>query len=77
MVSFRGKIKVGPHPGWSPPGLVHEYTLHLKQAFDTLLEEMKLDTDVHDETFSLQLELVFFRAYSCLLECNQPARLDP
>ena len=31
---------------------------------------MKLDTDVLDETFALQLELVFFQAYSCLLEYN-------
>ena len=38
--------------------------LHLEQAFETLLEEMKLDTDVLEETFTLQLELVFFRAYS-------------
>ena len=31
---------------------------------------MKLDTDVLDETFALQLELVFFQAYSCLCEYN-------
>ena len=30
---------------------------------------MKLDyTDVLDEAFALQVELVFFRAYSCLCE---------
>ena len=46
--------------------------LHLEQASETLLEEMTLDTDVLDETFSLQLELVFFLAcaYSCLREYN-------
>ena len=31
---------------------------------------MKLDTDVLDETFALQLELVFFQAYSRLCEYN-------
>ena len=30
---------------------------------------MKLDTDVLDETFALQSELVFFQAYSRLREC--------
>ena len=29
---------------------------------------MKLDTDILDETFALQLELVFFKAYSRLRE---------
>ena len=42
------------------------HCLHLEQALETSLEEMKLDTNVLDETFALQLELVFFRAYSCL-----------
>ena len=53
--------------------LLHEYTLFAfgaEQAFETLLEEITLDTDVLDETFSLQLELVFFLAYSCLHEYN-------
>ena len=36
--------------------------LHLEQTFETLLEEMTLDTNVLDETFSLQLELLFFLA---------------
>ena len=31
---------------------------------------MKLETDVLDETFALQLELVFFQAYSCWREYN-------
>ena len=46
------------------------HCLHLEQAFETLLEEMKLDTDVLDETFALQLELVLFQAHSCLREYN-------
>ena len=37
--------------------LVHEYTLFvciiMEQAFETLLEEMKHDTDVLEETFPL------------------------
>ena len=35
--------------------LLHKYTLfmHLEQAFETLLEEMKLDTDALEETFAL------------------------
>ena len=52
-------------------GLVHEYTLFAFGAgIETLLEEMKLDTDVLDETFALQLELVFFQAYSRLRKYN-------
>ena len=52
-------------------GLVHEYTLFAFGAgIETLLEEMKLSTDVLDQTFTLQLEFVFFQAYSCLLEYN-------
>ena len=31
---------------------------------------MKLDTDILDETFALQLELVFFQAYSRLRKYN-------
>ena len=46
------------------------HCLHLEQALETLLEEMKLDTNVLDETFALQLELVFFRAYSYLRKYN-------
>ena len=42
------------------PGLVHEYTLFAFGAgIETLLEEMKLSTDVLDQTFTLQLEFVF------------------
>ena len=53
------------------PGLVHEYTLFAFGAgIETLLEEMKLNTDVLHKTFALELELVFFQAYSCLLEYN-------
>ena len=48
----------------------NRHCLHLEQAFETLLEEMKLDTDVLDETFALQLELVFFQAYSRLRKYN-------
>ena len=55
----------------SPQGLyTNIHCLHLEQAYETLLEEMKLDKDVLDETFVLQLELVFFRVYSCLREYN-------
>ena len=55
----------------SPQGLyTNVHCLHLEQAFWTLLEEMKLDTDILDETFALQLELVFFQAYSRLREYN-------
>ena len=37
----------------SPWGLyANIHGLHLEQAFETLLEEMKLDTDVLDETFA-------------------------
>ena len=35
--------------------------LHLEQTFETVLEEMKLDTDVLEEAFTLKLELVLFR----------------
>ena len=39
-----------------PQGLyTNVHCLHLEQAFETLLGEMKLDTDVLDETFALQL----------------------
>ena len=31
--------------------LVYTVFLHLEQEFETLLEEMKLDTDLHEETF--------------------------
>ena len=31
---------------------------------------MKLDTDILDETFALQLELVFFKAYSRVRDDN-------
>ena len=47
----------------SPPRLLHEYTL-----YETLLESMKLETDVLDETCALQFELVFFWAHSRLHE---------
>ena len=92
MVSFRGKKKEGPCPGWSPLGVLNSkfltgipspfiwespralftniHCLDLEQAFETLLEEMKLSTDVLDQTFTLQLEFVFFQAYSCLREYN-------
>ena len=39
---------------------VYFVCLHLDQAFETLLEELKFDTDVLEETFALQLELSFF-----------------
>ena len=43
-----------------------------KLSLSTMLptHEMKLDANVLDETFTLQLELIFFRAYSCLREYN-------
>ena len=31
---------------------VHTICLHLEQAFETVFEQMKLDTDVTDETFA-------------------------
>ena len=40
---------------------VYTVCLHLEQTFETVLEEMKLDTDVLEETFTLKLELVLFR----------------
>ena len=46
--------------------IVHEYTLFvciklLEQAFETLLEEMKLDTDVPEKTFpSYNLNFYFY-----------------
>ena len=62
-------------PPPSPRGFYrNRHCLHLEQAFETLLEEMKLHTDVFIfkslmiETFASQLELVFLRAYSCLCE---------
>ena len=39
------------------------------QAFETLLEEVKLDTDILDETFTLQLE------YWSFLECTVACRI--
>ena len=48
-----------------------------KLSLSTMLptHEMKLDANVLDETFTLQLELIFFRAYSCLLEYKYHAVL--
>ena len=42
--------------------------LHLEQVFETVLEEMQLDTDALEETFALQLELTLFQAYNRLSE---------
>ena len=53
--------------------LVHEYTLFvciiMEQTFETLLEEMKHDTDVLEETFPLYLESVLFRAPVAFVNC--------
>ena len=46
---------------------VYTVCLHLEQAFKTVLEEMKLDTDVLEETFTLKLELVLFPTYRQLV----------
>ena len=77
LVSFKGLIQ---NVWWASPPLsngslpwglyMNIHRLHLEQAFETLLEEMMLDPDVFDETFSLQLELVFFTVYSCLHKYN-------
>ena len=40
---------------------VYTVCLHLEQTFETVLEEMKLDTEVLEETFTLKLELVLFQ----------------
>ena len=47
----------------SPLGGLYTNIHCLEEAFETLLEKMKHDTDVLEEAFALQLELVFFRAY--------------
>ena len=77
---FHSKFSTGiPTPFiWESPGALYTniHCLHLEQAFETLLEEMKLDTDVLDETFSLQLELVFFQAYSRLRKYNHAVLLQ-
>ena len=39
---------------------VYTGVLHLEQTFETVLEEMKLDTNVLEEIFTLKLELVLF-----------------
>ena len=40
---------------------VYTICLHLEKAFETLLEEMKLDTDVLEETFpSYNLNFYFY-----------------
>ena len=65
LLGFNSKFLMGiPAPfNGSPPRLLHEYTL-----YETLLESVKLETDVLDETCALQFELVFFRAHSRLHE---------
>ena len=35
------------------PSFLYTVCLHLEQAFETVLEKMKLDTDVLEETFTL------------------------
>ena len=60
MVSFRGKKR------WAHAQVGH--CLDFEQAFETLLEEMKLDTDILDETFTLQLEYWSFS--ECTVVCR-------
>ena len=50
------------------------FCLHLEQAFETVLEEMKLDTDVLEETLALSLELVLCRALT-VAYTNKPCRV--
>ena len=52
--------------GVPPRACTQIYTMHLEQAFETLLEEMKLDTDVLDETFT---ECTVACAYITMLCC--------
>ena len=37
---------------------VYTVCLHLEQVFETVLEEMKLDTDVLEETFAFNITLI-------------------
>ena len=52
---------------------VYTVCLHLEQAFETVLEKMKLDTDVLEETFTYNLNWPCFEhSVAC---ANKPCRV--
>ena len=50
---LNNKLARASRTGGAPLLFVHTVCLHLKQAFETVLKEVKLDIDVLEETVAL------------------------